>query len=311
MPRPSTPLKRALCVLASLCTAATSFAAVAATECHAAASGIPATAPGAVSGREFAARVAGLEGAARDEEVRTELLAGDLPQHLRHFAAVHMHGRTTAGEAVEITLCVMPDYLAVGSDEDALLMPMGLPTALLVAGRYGFVLPTPRMVDAIYDAASIKLAPEPLPAGDQMRSTEYYVAPQRMIAAQRAALGGTARCADAPATRRIWSIDRAAVERAGPGGDLRLAPGDDAPIQPLSTVHGWRYADYSHGVRLIEPDACRRRRPRGRSSRCWRIRSSGGRSARGCHRGPGRPGRSPQRRARPPPSVVQQRNPRW
>ena len=26
-------------------------------------------------------------------------------------------------------------------------------------------------------------------------------------------------------------------------------PGD--PIQPLSTVHGARYADYSHGVRLV------------------------------------------------------------
>jgi hypothetical protein len=26
------------------------------------------------------------------------------------------------------------------------------------------------------------------------------------------------------------------------------------PIQPLSTVHGWRYADYSHGVRLVSTD---------------------------------------------------------
>jgi hypothetical protein len=24
-----------------------------------------------------------------------------------------------------------------------------------------------------------------------------------------------------------------------------------APIQPLSTVHGARYADYSHGIRLV------------------------------------------------------------
>src|SRR5262249_38225116 len=26
---------------------------------------------------------------------------------------------------------------------------------------------------------------------------------------------------------------------------------DGSPIQPLSTVHGFRYADYSHGVRLV------------------------------------------------------------
>lgn len=250
MQRLSTPSNRVLCIVAGLCAAAASLAAVASPECRSAAAGIPATAPGAVSGREFAARVAGLEGAARDEEVRTELLAGDLPQHLRHFAPVRMRGLTTAGEPVEITLCVMPDYLAVGSDQDALLVPMGLPTALLVAARYGFVLPTTRMVDAIYDAATVKLAPEPLPAGDQMRSTAYVVRHDRMIAAQRATrqapqdaltaghkkdLVATERLARVPGRVAIYGWHRASHE----------------PIQPLSTVHGAGYADYSHGVRLV------------------------------------------------------------
>ncbi len=30
---------------------------------------------------------------------------------------------------------------------------------------------------------------------------------------------------------------------------------DGRPIQPLSTVHGARYADYSHGVRLVWHEA--------------------------------------------------------
>ncbi len=30
---------------------------------------------------------------------------------------------------------------------------------------------------------------------------------------------------------------------------------DGRPIQPLSTVHGARYADYSHGVRLVSATA--------------------------------------------------------
>jgi hypothetical protein len=250
MPRLSTPSKRVLCIAAGLWAAATALTAAASPECRSAAAGIPATAPGAVSGREFAARVASLEGAARDEEVRTELFAGDLPQHLRHFAPVRMHGFTAAGEPVDITLCVMPDYLAVGSDQDALLVPMGLPTALLVAARYGFVLPTPRMVDAIYDAAAVKLAPEPLPAGDHMRSTAYVVRHDRMIAAQRAArqapadaltaghkkdIVATARLARAPGRVAIYGWHRASHQ----------------PIQPLSTVHGEGYADYSHGVRLV------------------------------------------------------------
>ncbi len=207
-------------------------------------------APGAVGGHEFAARVADLQGASRDELVRAELLAGDLPEHLRHLAPVRLQGRVAGGRAVEITLCVMPDYLAVGSDQDALLVPMGLPTALDVAAHYGFMLPTPRMVDAIYAAAPVKLEPEPLPPGNAMCSTAYVVRHELLIEAQRAAkhapndaltaghkkdLVATARLASAPGRVAIYGWHRAPQQ----------------PIQPLSTVHGAGYADYSHGVRLV------------------------------------------------------------
>lgn len=229
---------------------APALASVPSADCHSAAAGIPATSPGAVGGREFAARVAGLEGAARDGEVRAELLAGDLPERLRHLAPVRFEGRAAGGRTVEVTLCVMPDYLAIGSDQDALLVPMGLPTALEVAARYGFVLPTPRMVDAIYDAATVKLDPEPMPAGNAMRSTAYVVRHDQLIAAQRAAkhaspdaltaghkkdLVATTRLASAPGRVAIYGWHR----------------GPHQPIQPLSTVHGAGYADYSHGVRLV------------------------------------------------------------
>ena len=45
-------------------------------------------------------------------------------------------------------------------------------------------------------------------------------------------------------TNRLWQVpDRVAIY--GWHRDV------DRPIQPLSTVHGARYADYSHGVRLV------------------------------------------------------------
>ena len=219
-------------------------------ECRSASASIPPTVAGAPGGHDFARRVAGLEGVARDEEVRAELVAGDLPQHLRQLAAVRMRGLDAGGRPVEITLCVMPDYLAVGTDQDALLVPMGLPTALEVAERLGFALPTPRMVDAIYDAATVKLAPMPLPASSRMRSTDYVVRHDRLIAEQRASqhahvdaltaghkkdIVASARLAQAPGRVAIYGWHR--------------APHD--PIQPLSTVHGEHYADYSHGVRLV------------------------------------------------------------
>ena len=53
-------------------------------------------------------------------------------------------------------------------------MPMGLRTALAAAARFGFALPTPRMVDAIYEQAEFHLRPQPLPPGPEMRSNAYY-----------------------------------------------------------------------------------------------------------------------------------------
>ena len=47
----------------------------------------------------------------------------------------------------------MPDYLAVGSDDDFVRMPMTPQTAQQIADLFGCILPTRKMVDAI-DAAA-------------------------------------------------------------------------------------------------------------------------------------------------------------
>jgi hypothetical protein len=127
---------------------------------------------------------------------------------------------------------------------------MGLRTALATAARFGFVLPTPKMVDAIYDQAEVHLRPQPLPPGPDMRSNAYYWEHQERIREQllafHAPLGAltAGQKKDLVVSNRLWrKLGRVAIygwhQRAG------------APIQPLSTVHGARYADYSHGVRLV------------------------------------------------------------
>ena len=78
MPRLLSSLKAALCIAAaSALTPALTLAS--SPECRSAVSSIPPTAPGAPGGRDFAARVAGLEGAARDGEVRAELIVIQWP----------------------------------------------------------------------------------------------------------------------------------------------------------------------------------------------------------------------------------------
>ncbi len=206
---------------------------------------VPARADGALTGSQFVERARDVSGPQRDALVRSELLAGNVPAFLRHLEAV-----TVGGNGTEVTICVLPDYLALGSDRDFVFVPMGLEAALEVAGRYGFVLPTRRMVNAIYEESTVRLNPQPLPAGDQMRSTAYLAHHNQMIGEQRVARGAAlgeltaGHKKDLVLTPRLWTTPgRVAI--------YGWHRDSHAPIQPLSTVHGASYADYSHGIRLV------------------------------------------------------------
>jgi len=223
-------------------------------DCSPAAKSIPPRAASAPAGTEFARQVAPLGERDRDAAIRDALLGGNLPQPLRTAVPIELIGRVIDGAVARVTLCVLPDYLAVGTARDSLLVPMGLDTALAVADAFGFVLPTRKMVDAIYRQAAVRLAPQPLPPGEQMRSTGYYVRHNEMVQAQRQAAAAqpavltAGHKKDLVITRQLWSTPgRVAI--------YGWHRSEKAPIQPLSIVHGARYADYSHGVRLVSTTA--------------------------------------------------------
>ncbi len=116
------------------------------------------------------------------------------------------------------------------------------------------MLPTTTMVDAIYQQADVRVAPSPMTPGSAMSSTNYFVQHNATVNGQFARAGA-----------------RDGMLVAGHKKDLVLAnrlsrnPGRVAiygwhrtngrAIQPLSTVHGAYYADYSHGVRLVSRTA--------------------------------------------------------
>lgn len=242
--------RQLLFVLVAWAAAATAGAQPAAGRCAPAAAGIPQRGDRATGGAEFAAAAAGMSDAERDAAIRSELVAGNLPGFLRRVLPVNLAATLADGEPVRLTLCVLSDYLSIGSDDDFMLVPMGLDTALAVASRFGFTLPTRLIVDQIYRAATVHLAPQPLPAGDRMRSIGYLKLHDGLVQRQREAIGaapGTLTAGhkkDLVLSERLWSQPgRVAIY-----GWHRAV---DAPIQPLSTVHGARYADYSHGVRLV------------------------------------------------------------
>lgn len=201
-------------------------------------------------GSQFAAEAARLDGTEREALIRKQLLSGNIPAFLKRLEPVTFEGSRADGKRVRVTICVAPDYLAIGSDDDYLRIPMGLDTAAAVAERFGFVLPTRKMVDAIYDQAQVRLKPQPMTPGTAMVSTDYFVRHNNGIDEQRAHEGTSDGRLMAGHKKDLVLTNR-----------LREKPGRVAiygwhrksgdPIQPLSTVHGAAYADYSHGVRLV------------------------------------------------------------
>lgn len=236
--------------ITALCLSTTSHSQAAVPPCGPSAQLIPQRSPHARGASEFVDAVAGMSDHERDGAIRGELMAGNLPRFLRHLQPVSWRALLPGGGAVRLTLCVLADYLSIGSDDDFLLVPMGLTSALAVAARFGFTLPTRRMVDQIYRQSTVRMAPQPLPAGDQMRSTNYLRRHDALVKQQRATFdaGPEALTAggkkDLVLSARLW-------RQPGRVAIYGWHRGVDAPIQPLSTVHGAQYADYSHGVRLV------------------------------------------------------------
>jgi len=208
---------------------------------------IPARPEGAPTGSVFGRRTRGWSGQRRQEAALRELRAGNVPPFLRRFVPVLLTHEMPDGRIVEATVWVSADYASIGTDADYLRMPLDRPGAVTLARSFHCVLPTRKIVDAINDQADVHLSPRPLPPGPMMRSSEYYLRHNAMIQEQ---LGDRApgllvsgHKKDVVVTNRLRGRQRVAIY----GWHRR----DGEPIQPLSTVHGARYADYSHGIRFV------------------------------------------------------------
>lgn len=208
---------------------------------------------GALGGRAILEKMASLSQSRREAFLVAEILSGNVPDHLRTFVPVRMSAQDALGRPVTATAWVLPDYLAVGSSDDFVRVPLSGESAGKIAVHFGLALPTTKMVNEIYNAADIKLAPIPLPPTAAMTSPAYALKHNDEIeTAMLPILNGITREArlvaghkkDLVMTKRLetHSQQLAIYGWHRPNGK---------PIQPLSTVHGRRYADYSHGIRLV------------------------------------------------------------
>jgi hypothetical protein len=163
---------------------------------------------------------------------------------------VELPDSTVGGRLLNATIFVMPDYLAIGSDADFLRIPMNLETAIAIAARFSFVLPTRKMVDAIYQQSAYHFVPEPLNPGPHMRSTDDYRTHNALIE-QQARIRGIPQGPLVSGHKKDVVVTNLLARSEGRIAIYGWHRPNGAPIQPLSTVHGVCYADYSHGIRLV------------------------------------------------------------
>jgi hypothetical protein len=93
-----------------------------------------------------------------------------------------------------------------------------------------------------------------------MTSTAYYLTHNKMIRDQRLAVGCPLGELISGHKKDVVLTNRMAV-RQGKVAIYGWHRPSGVPIQPLSTVHGANYADYSHGVRLVSSTALLNGRP--------------------------------------------------
>lgn len=208
--------------------------------------GIPKRPANAMTGSQFIRYTTGMSAAQRERAIQKEFLRGNVPDYMRRLKPVTVQ-QNVRGRSVKGTIWVMPDYAAIGSNEDHVRIPMNLYTATKVADALGFTLPTRKMVNAIHQQA-VRLDPRPLHPGRKMTSNDYYLNHNKRIEEQiktkprGALLAGHKK--DIVISNRLLSKPWAIAIY----GWHKL---NGNPIQPLSTVHSADYADYSHGVRFV------------------------------------------------------------
>ncbi len=191
---------------------------------------------------------------AREAFVRAQILSGNVPDFLRQLSPVTVT-HYDSGRTNILTFYVTSDCLALGQNDDYLLMPMTPATAQDIADHAGCILPTRKMADAIFANATVRLMPQPLPPGPQMTMPTVFIQHNDLVRTQRAEqlpqhpLGALTVGAkkDVVISARLTSVTNKVAIYGWP----RL---DGSIIQPLFLGHTAAWVDYSHGIRLVSQE---------------------------------------------------------
>ncbi len=215
---------------------------------------IPERPKNAIGCLEFVDEVTGLSIAEREKAVAREILSGNVPSFSRKLRPLKII-RTVNDKSYELVFFIVCDYMAIGSDQDYLYIPMAPSTAQYLADKMSCSIPTKKIVDIIYAKAEFKLKPQPIPPSDKMTTVQVFRQHTDSIKQQITQMG-LDRSADniiaghkkdIIISNKIYDSDKNYGRVVIYGWHLS----ENNPIQPVYNRHDSMYADYSHGVRLI------------------------------------------------------------
>jgi len=217
---------------------------------------IPVRPSNSKTGSEFMQYVSEMTFEQREAEILSEISKGNIPDFYRYLRTIRTNYNDAKGKSYKCYYEVMPDYLAIGSDEDYCRIPMGPKTAQTIANQFGAVLPTPKLVDNIYLNSDLKVSPVTYaPVGNQNELVSKFIehngaVEQQRISAGKSAgifMGGTKK--DVVLSNKI--VDPSRPDHVVIYGWHKL---DGSAIQPVYNGHIASYVDYSHGIRLLNKE---------------------------------------------------------
>lgn len=200
-----------------------------------------------LTGNDFYHQAAGMKWKERDSLVVKEALSGNIPSFLKKFKQIKLTITDSAtGKIIRAAYFVSSDYLSIGTDNDWARINITPMAAQQIADSFHCFLPTRKMVDDIYRAATIKLEPVPMYAFRDSTPTMWHH--HLIIEGQRRGRRGLI-----AGIKKDVVISGKVLRDARPD---RVAiygwhKPDGKPIQPLYTGHINWWVDYSQGIRLV------------------------------------------------------------
>lgn len=200
-----------------------------------------------LTGTEFYSKAAALAWKQRDSFATKEILAGNIPNFLSRFQPINIFIIDSISQKrISATFYASPDYLSIGTDEDWARIPLTPMAAQMIADETNCFLPTRKLVDDIYKAATVKLSPIPMYAFRDSTVTmfQHHLIIEGQRKGRKGMIAGIKK--DIVISSKV-SQDKSPDREAIYGWHKS----DGSPIQPLYTGHINWYVDYSHGIRFI------------------------------------------------------------